>query len=256
MNDTPATRRINHGRGHSYLLDGSPVQGVTTILSDGIPKKALVDWAARETAAYAVDHWDELCEESPSKRLRTLEQARWESSRKATARGTDVHDLALRLARGEEVDVPEPLTGHVDAYLKFADDWHPDEILVEVPVFHRQHQWAGTLDLIARLADSQSWLIDWKTTASGVWPETAVQLAAYRRAEFYIDQHGSEHPLPDIDRCGVVWLRADGYDLYPVDAGESTYRLFRYAQQVAGFAHQPKERFIGDAQTAPAKEAA
>jgi hypothetical protein len=39
----PATRRVNRGRGHSYLLDGAPVPGVTTILGQGMPKPALID---------------------------------------------------------------------------------------------------------------------------------------------------------------------------------------------------------------------
>ena len=250
------TRRINRGRGHSYLLDGEPIDGVTTILDDGIPKPALINWAATTTAGYAVDHWDELANETPSARLKKLERARWESSGAAAARGTDIHTLAMRLANGEEVTVPEPLTGHVDAYLQFVDDWQPQEVLVEVPVFNRTLRYAGTLDLVADLRDGARWILDWKTTAKGIFRETAVQLAAYRYAEFYLDADGQEQPMPKVDFAGAVWLRADGYDLHPVDAGDSTFRLFRYAQQVARFSQAPREQYVLEPLAAPEKEAA
>jgi hypothetical protein len=249
------TRRRNHGRGHSYLLDGDRVDSVTWIISNGIPKPALIDWAARTTAEFAVDHWDELAEESATKRLRALERARWDTTKAAGARGTVVHQLAMRLAAGEEVTVPEEAAGHVDAYLAFVRDWQPEELLVEVPVFNRSARYAGTLDLVAKLIDGATWLLDWKTAGSGIWPESAVQLAAYRNAEFYLDDDGAERPLPPIDACGAVWLRADGYDLYPVEAGEHTFRLFRYAQQVAKFSQADKESYIGDSLPAPARAA-
>ena len=248
-------RRVNRGRGHSYEIDGRKVDGVTTLIGDGIPKPALVDWAARTTAEYAVDHWDELAQETGTQRLRKLERARWDKTRAATARGTDVHDVAMRLAAGQEVQVPDELAGHVDAYLRFVDEWQPVELLVEAPVFHRTMHYAGTLDLVARLADGNNWLIDWKTGGTGIYPEAALQLSAYRNAEFYVDAAGAELPLPPIDRCGCVWLRADGYDLKPVDAGPETFLIFRYAQQVARrFAHEPRDRFIMDTLPAPGGE--
>jgi hypothetical protein len=250
------TRRINRGRGHSYLIDGQQVDGVTTLLGDGVPKPALVDWAARTTAEYAVDHWDELAEQTGTARLRKLERARWDTTKAAAARGTDVHDLAMRLANGEEVTVPEPLTGHVDAYLRFVEDWHPQELLVEVPVFHRTLKYAGTLDLIADLKGGARWLLDWKTGGSGIFPESALQLAAYRNAEFYLDHDGAEQPMPEVDFCGCVWLRADGYDLKPVDAGDETFLIFRYIQQVVRrFTREPRDRWIADTLAPPARAA-
>ena len=255
MTAAPATRRINRGRGHSYVLDGEAADGVTTIIGDGVAKPALINWAARTTAGYAVDHWDELADLGPSQRLRTLEKARYLDRDTAAVRGTDVHKLAQRLAVGEEVDVPEPLIGHVDAYLAFVRDWQPQELLVETIVAHRQRRYMGTLDLLARLADDRTWLLDWKTAASGIWPEAALQLAAYRHAEFYLDAAGDEQPMPAVDAAGCVWLRADGYDLIPVDTSERTFRLFLYAGQMARFANTPREQFVLDALHPPARRA-
>ena len=76
----------------------------------------LINWAARSTAGYAVDHWDELGGLTPSARLKELENSRYKTTKAAMARGTEVHDLAHRLGQGEEVDVPEHLGGFIDSY--------------------------------------------------------------------------------------------------------------------------------------------
>jgi hypothetical protein len=245
-----ATRRINRGRGHSYVLDNAPADGITKVINDGVPKPNLIDWAARETAGYAVDFWDELAELGVAERLRRLERARFDSVRKAGVRGTDVHELAQRLSSGQPVDVPEHLTGHVDAYLEFVKVWEPDELVVEATVGNRKYGYMGTLDVIARLRDGQLWLLDWKTAGSGIWPENALQLAAYRNAEFMLEPHdGSERLMPTVDRAGCVWLREDGFDLIPVDTGPEVFRLFLYAQQLAHFTAEEKETYIYPAVT-------
>jgi hypothetical protein len=241
-----ATRRIDRGRGHSYLLDGYPADGVTSILSNGIPKPALINWAARATAGYAVDHWDDLAGLGVAERLRTLERARWADSDGAAVRGTQIHQLAIRHILGEEIEIPEPLTGHVEAYERFRDEWQPVEKFGEVVVGNRKHRYMGTLDLVARLNDGQDWLLDWKT-GSGIYPEAALQLAAYRYAEFYLDGKGEEQPMPEVDACGCIWLRADGYDLIPVQADPDVFHVFLYAQQVARFTQQPRDALIGEA---------
>lgn len=245
------TRRVNRGSGHRYLLDGEDADGVTTVIGDGYPKPALINWAANTTAGWAVDHWDDLALMTPSQRLKTLQGARFAERDAAAARGTQIHDLAHRLAGGEAIDVPDALAGHVDSYLAFADDFGVEEMLAEVVVVNRRWRYMGTLDLVACLRGSddpdQVWLLDFKTGASGIWPETALQLAAYAHAESYLDRQGVEVPLPPVDRGGAVWLRADGYDLHPVDVSEATFRAFLYVQQVAQFQRGRRDAVIGEA---------
>jgi len=244
------TYRRQHGRGHSYVLDGHKVPGVTTLINGGFPKRALVDWAARTVAGYAVDTWDELSELSVSERLRRLERAHNAVRDAAGVRGTKVHKLAERLAAGDEVEVPDELVGHVEACVKFLDDWGVEPLFSECPVFSRRHQYGGSPDLVARLADGRVWLLDWKTNQRGPYGDQAFQLAAYRHAEVYLDESGRACPMPPIDECGVVWLRADGYDLYPVEADEYVFRQFLYIAQVARAADECRD-YIGDAVTPP-----
>lgn len=230
-------KRINTGRGgHWYKLDGKKADGVTTLIGDGMRKKALEYWSANETAGYAVDNWDDLGVLSPSKRLEILKKARFESRDEAARRGTEVHDLAERLAHGEEVDVPEEIAGYVESAVKFLDDFKVQPILTEATVAHRGGNYAGTLDLAFRspLFPGKTFIADWKTNRSGIYGETALQLAAYRYADFYQDGD-DEKPMTGlgITDAVAVWIRADGYNVYQMDTSPNTFTLFKYVSAVA-----------------------
>jgi hypothetical protein len=231
--------RRDHGRNHSYWLDGQRLPGVTTLLNDGKPKPALVNWAAGAAAAAAVDRWDELAALPVSQRLAILRNAPNDARNAAALRGQEIHHLAWQLVTGEAVDVPDEHLGPVQAAAKFLDAHGVQPILREVPVLNVTHGWAGTIDLLARVGGPDRvggpvWLLDWKT-GRGVYDEAALQLAAYAHAEFYQDDAGELQPWHAPDRCGVVHLDSDDATLYPVDAGDATYLAFRYVAQVAGW---------------------
>lgn len=244
----PPVQRKQAGRNH-YYVDGNGVKlpGVTTILGNGLPKKALIDWSANATADYAVNNWDELGDMPVADRLTKLKRARYDVRDTAAKRGTEVHALAEQLVRGKEVVVPEALRGHVEAYVKFLDDFDVQPVLVEFVVASYRYGYAGTADLLAVLmmpdGSKVRWLLDVKTNRSGVFGETALQLAGYRFADIYIDtttpeltaRGGVEEPMLPVDRCGVIHVRADGYSLVPVEAGKEQLRAFRYVQQVGDF---------------------
>lgn len=262
-------RRINRGRSHSYTIDGQRADGVTTLLSDGVPKPALINWAANTTAEYAVDHWAELTDLSPSKRLDTLKKARYADLDRAARRGTEVHTLAEQLVRGAEIDVPDELSGHVESYVRFLDEIEPEPLLVETVVAHREWGYAGTLDLVARIDGSRQpkwpamfqrdavWVLDVKTTRSGIFPDVALQIAMYRHAEVYIGADGTEQPMADlgIEFGGAIHVRADGYDLIPLDTGERVFKDALHAIWVARMSKRWDE-WRGDAlQPTPAEAA-
>lgn len=245
---TGPIRRINHGRGHRYVdANGRKVPGVTTILSNGVPKPALVKWAADVTIAHAVDHWAELGNLSVSERIKRLEKARFADRDAAAHRGTQVHTLAERLVAGREVDVPEDLVGHVESYVRFLDDFHVSPRLTEYVVMSHRYGYAGTADLMADLRTSpggsatETWLLDIKTGRSGVFGDMALQLAAYRYADVYIGADGQERAVPPVQRAGVVHVRADGYELVPLVAEQRQHRTFLYAQQVAQFVDEARD---------------
>lgn len=253
-------------KAHRYRLDGQHVSGVTTLISGGLPKPALLKWAPKTVAEWVADHPDEVADLRAMGRgpmVAALKETPWAERDAAANRGSEVHDLAERLVHGESVDVPEEIAGHVSACASFLDDFAVQPLLVEAVVGHRAHWWAGRLDLIGRLPDGRTVLVDWKTSRSGIYGETALQLAAYRHAEFYVcaaDDHVAhvgqyaEHPLPEVDDCWGVHLTADGYSVIPLDAGEDTYKEFRHIARVATFATQRLKGLVGEPLTAPVLE--
>jgi hypothetical protein len=257
----PDTRIINRGRGHSYLLDGKKVSGVTTIINAGVPKPALVGWAARTVSEYVIERlqmkdgvvtadellsdlrafndtrkWPEKLGEGLSRvgMIKVLSQVQYADRDAAANRGTEVHRLADELGRGEEVTVPDEIKGHIESYLRFLDEFQPTDALLERVVINRRWQYMGRLDAIATLPGLGRTLYDIKTSRSGPYGDAALQLAGYRYAETLLTSDGlAEEPMPEVDSCAVVWIRADGYDVYPFQVDESVHRIFLYAKQIA-----------------------
>lgn len=234
---TAPIRRVDRtyrGRPTHHYVDehGERIDGVTTILKDGKPSPALIGWGIRSVAEYAVNHWDDLAGLPVADRIKTLKGSPYAERDEAARRGTEVHAIAERIGRGEEVDVPDELAGHVESAVRFYDEWQPRILLAEVVVYNMEHRYAGTLDFIAEFPDGRVGLCDFKTS-KGVYADTALQLAAYRNASHYLDDDGEPQPMPAVDWCGVVHVRADGYDVYELRADEHVYRRFRYVQVVA-----------------------
>lgn len=245
----PQFIRRNHGRGHSYYLGDRKLDGVTTLISDGLPKPALVKWAANCAAELAVNEWDALAELPVADRLKRLSGAPNAMRDAAAVKGTRVHALADQLAQGKEITVPEDLAGHVESCVRFLNEWDICTAQTERPVYHEKYLYAGTFDLLAMIG-SDVWLLDFKTNKSGPFGDTAFQLAAYGNATHYLDEDGTVLPMPPVDRYGVVWLRSDGYDLFPYHVDASVFRQFLYIQQVARAAAESRD-YRGDALTAP-----
>jgi hypothetical protein len=252
-------RRINHGKHHRYEIDETRVPGITTV-NNAIAKPALIDWAADKTADCALDRWDELTELPRSERDKILRRARWDHLKGAGERGTEVHRIVHRLALGDEVEFDDEIKPFVDAYLDgFVADWQPAELLVERPVFNRTARYAGTPDLVADLVDGRRWLLDFKTSLKGVFPETALQLAAARFAEFTLDpETGDELDLAEFFdwrtvQTAAVHLRADGYDVIPVDAGVDAFTVFLNALHIHRDYLEHRDRWVGEALEAPSQ---
>jgi len=191
-----------HGAGHSYKIDGVKVLGATTIISAGTPSKGLNKWMCDTVAGCAIDEWDALAAMPPSERMKYLAKAPDRARDEAGIRGTKVHKLAEPLSHGDQVEVPEPLTGYVEACVGFLDDWHAHPLFTETHVFSRKWMYGGSPDALFDVdrpdgappsvvpglgEDRWRVLIDWKTKKSGPFGTDAYQLAAYRWAEFRLE---------------------------------------------------------------------
>lgn len=232
------SRLVFYPRSHRYKLDGDWVPGVTTLIGDGLPKKALMYWSARTVAEYVANNADgveQLRQLGVGPMVAALKEIPWQKRDDAADRGTVVHTIAERVTRGETVEVDDLHAGYVEAAVAFLDDFGVTPRVVERPHFHVEHRWAGTPDLIGDVAalDGDLAVIDWKTADSGVWPEVCLQLAPYANATHYQDEHGVDQPGLHPTRGIAVHLRTDGYTAYEVPVTDYVYSRFRHVALVA-----------------------
>jgi|KBSMisStandDraft_5_1062788.scaffolds.fasta_scaffold38380_5 hypothetical protein len=239
------------GRFHRYSLDGDWVPSVTSVTGKVGDKGGLVGGAAKEVAAWAAIHVDELPQ---------LGEAEWRKAASGSYRrawdaardhGTLVHTLAESLVYGhplpaeDEAGLPWPDDAYASAQqlASFMDAWQVDPVAHEAAVYHETDRWAGRLDLIADMSGGR-WLLDYKTGASGIWPETSLQLAAYAHAT-HIVRNGDDWPMPHIDRAAAVWVRPSDWQLIPVAIGDAVYDVFRHAMHVAAWAKLDRDQSVG-----------
>ena len=219
---------------HQYWLDKRRIKGVTTLIKNGLPNHALKYWSARTVAEYVADHpqdVDGLRGMGRAQMVAALKESPWQKRDDAAVKGTEVHALAQQLVNGAEVDVPEHLAGYVQACVDFLDDWKIQPLVVERPVASRAWWYAGTPDLIGALPNGRIPLVDWKT-GNNVYGSTALQLMAYARAEFYVDDDWTEQPLPAIDDHLVVHLTSAGYTVHRARSSEDVWQMFLHVATV------------------------
>lgn len=226
-------KRIATAYGHRYTLDSKPVMGVTTALSKGLPKPALPNWAAKTCGEFVAENL-EVLNALPDKEsvVATVKQSPWSQRDRAAVRGTDIHAVAEDLLHGREVKVPDDLLGYVEGYVRWLNEWNPEPILTEFVVGSRKWGYAGTGDAIYKLPNGERVLADWKTS-KGVYGEVALQVAAYRNAEFYLDADGNEAELPEVDSLAVVHITPTGADLYRVADPDLAWKHFLHVLYVA-----------------------
>jgi len=225
-----------NAKSHTYKLDGKKVTGVTTILSQGIPKPALAPWAAKTVAEWVTDNESDLEALRRMGRepmIQALKNVPWQKRDEAAIRGTDVHAIAEKLVHGESVEVPAHLVAHVEGYAKLIDEFAIEAILTERSVANRKLWYSGRFDLIAKFR-GETWMLDNKTS-KGVYGETSLQCSAYSKAEFYVndDDPDTEYPMPQIDRIGVIHITETGSTIHELGDIKKSFKIFTHVQYLA-----------------------
>lgn len=243
-------------RAHRYALDGRRVPNVTTTIGRASEKPGLAYAAAREAALWAVQHLGDVDAMGEGAWVTAARDAHREVWNASAERGTRIHAAALQLVSGEAITPADADTGEpwpefeMRAALnlaRFMDEWDVEPLAAERPVFHEGDRWAGTVDLVARLRGGEAWVLDYKT-GSGVYPEHALQLTAYRHATHIQlrSDHGAlfDRTMIATTRAGVVHVRDDGYKLVPVRSDEGLYDVFRHMLPVAAWATEDRRQSV------------
>ncbi len=244
------TRDEKHVYGYS---DGTtthhPIPSVTTIIKLIDKSGPLMGWAKRETAASAVRNLDtlrvmrdEAGQQAAIDWLKTIPDYQRD---RAADRGSEVHRIAEQIVRGTPPsEVPEELGPYVAAYHGFLREWSPAFVAVEQMVCSIKYDYAGTFDAIAQIGNER-WLLDIKTS-TGVYAETALQLAAYGGAEF-IGRPGDpvKYHVPKVQRYGVIHVVPEGAELVPYAVDRGTFDAFLRARDVWAWTQGAAKSIIG-----------
>lgn len=159
-------RPIPARQGNGYYADhatGDRLRSVTTILGGGVPKPALMFWAAQVCTDSAIETLPQLV--AASRHPEQLEELRaWikrAHTRKKDERaevGSLVHAViesrilgtplpeSIKIGDTEwATDGPE-LAPFLEHFLRFEKEWEPEWTASEMVVAHPEHGYAGTLD--------------------------------------------------------------------------------------------------------------
>ena len=254
------TARVTMDRWHRYAIDGEWVPGVTSVIGV-LDKPALVGWAANEAAAYAATHLDEVEVRGVDAWIKDVAGASRRAGAAGAKRGKDLHKLSESLVYGNPLpdtdEKGDPWDAEVYAMAgqlaRWFDAFEVEPVIHEAIVFNEDDRWCGTLDLIGDLNDRHRWLLDYKTTQSGVWPENALQLAAYRHAT-HVQVGDHVQLMPDVDGAGVVWIRPDRFELVPVTTDRWVYDAFRACLPLWAWTKVDRDALILPPVIPPARE--
>ena len=250
---------------------------VTSLLKAGMGNgDALMNWAVNTTNTYALENMDvvgPLYKRDPDAAIKMVGQSRYAKSGKAMARGTELHKAAEALALGvEPTEVDVEALPYVEQFKRFLADFSPTFHMAEAPVYSPERFYAGTLDFILEV-DGQMLVVDAKTTEHSPdsgrsrppYPETALQLVAYRRAtevgvlaerrmaqgkRYYVYSPDQSHsPMPETDGAAVLVISPFDYQFVPVRTDDEVWRAFIAVREVARWQIETSKRVIGPAIT-------
>jgi len=209
---TPKIPTVHKNDSRLYVWDGGEHPGVTSVVGM-LPKPGLMFWAAKVVAEAAIEKG--TVTESD---LGFLKSTPTRDRDNAADIGSNIHDLLDRKINGEELSLTLEEEGYMDGFDQFVERFKPEWVLTEETVYgaFEDLTYAGSFDAIT-VIEKETWLIDFKTTRSGVHPEVALQLSAYMNAKEVIHPDGYSEPVPQIDRCGVLWLRPDKWAFQEVN---------------------------------------
>jgi predicted RecB family nuclease len=183
-------------RGSFYFVGKKPYASVTTILGV-IDKPALRRWYGEQVYYSMVAN--------PNLEKEKAMNAPYAVSESAKSRGTTVHSMVEAYKTGtkvEEANIPDQFKGYAKAFYTFIDQHSISIIEQERTVLCEEYQYAGTMDLVAKIGESlHPSIIDVKT-GKDIYQEAFMQTSAYQYA---LKENGV-----NAKSIAVLLLRDDG----------------------------------------------
>ena len=167
---------------HTYTLYDRMLVGVSTILEQKA-KPFLVSWAVKEMGKQLKTDWQPNVKYTTAERNAIIDNAKLayrRKSDKALDSGHIAHKWIERYIAGTKTPLPADIQAKmcVEAFLAWEKAVKPIWLASELKVYSVDHEYAGTLDFIAKW-DNKVYLGDFKTS-SRISDEYALQTAAYQ----------------------------------------------------------------------------
>ncbi|MEU8792180.1 hypothetical protein [Streptomyces sp. NPDC048643] len=261
----PKVRTIFRGGSRFYIHPENRElihPGVTSILGM-IPKQNfLAPWQAKLTAELAADSLDFIADMlTRGGRDSVVDYLKGAARRYTKVRadiGSEAHDLFERLIRGEYVGrVRSDLEPYVTHFREFMAAVNPEFVRAEDVVWSDTYGYAGSFDIWLyvwldengdptpdRSGTRHLILGDWKT-GKNTYPDVALQLAAYERADYVIDPDGNREPLPEFDGAAVLHITDEDWAFKPVDTSDEVFAEFLHLRATFDWDRELSRKVIG-----------
>ena len=217
------SKRINQWNNtRVYEVEGKEYPSVTSVIAM-LDKPALISWAAKLSAEYAVAHLDAIALLPPADAI-NLVKRNWRGERDRSADfGTAVHDMIEQGITPPEGDKALP---YVMAAHQYMNDQGLTPVAQERTIVNKLAGYAGTADLFA-VQENRLIVSDWKT-GNDLYESSAMQLVALANATHYADENGNLIAVEEYPEEGhAVRLHPKGYELRTVDmSGENAQVMF------------------------------
>jgi len=231
--------------GRFYDIEELPHVSVTTAL-DIIAKPGLMYWYASQERKMIFAAIEAIYEQGPDDTesfLKALsdaigqKKAAEREGNKAARRGQKSHEAIEKALRGDDLPPMDRFDKDVfDAWWKW---WKTtgfkvlavaEKPAVEVVVYHKEHQFAGTLDCYARHPRRGLTVLDWKR-GKRLYARYGLQNSAYRKAAETLDMPSDVGAVvrlttsdPEIMECT--------YEKYPFEKFLSALDLWRWQYEM------------------------
>ena len=180
------------------------VPSVTTITKQLDKSGPLVGWAKKVMGKYLLSHRDDFPKDAEGV-IKLAKQESRRLSEEALEIGSNVHNCVEVHLKGHGVDgllQGDPrIVKPYNAFLEWEKSNDFKLIEAEHKVWSLKHKFAGTLDIVGRVA-GRLYIVDLKTSAS-IYPEYLLQVAAYKLAY-------EEMTNKDLEGVGILRLDKGG----------------------------------------------
>ncbi|MFD7257808.1 hypothetical protein [Streptomyces sp. NPDC059874] len=260
----PKIRTIYRGGSRFYLhpeIRDLAHPGVTSIIGMLPKQNFLSPWNARMTAELAVDSIDFISSMAERDREGAVQYLKGAARRYTKIRadiGSEAHDIFERLIRGEEVySVRADLAPYLRHFREFMEAVNPELVRAEDVAWSDTYGYAGSFDVILyvwldekgnptpdRSGTRYLVMADWKTSKA-TYPDVALQLAAYQRADFIIDPEGKREPMPEFDGAFVLHITDETWSFKPVVTDDDVFEEFLRLRGTFDWDRDLSRRVIG-----------